>query len=61
MVRDLPDSRESSRPRRLSEKIEKQKITNINRGKIKENLDSINEITNRALNGFTKRKMNLKK
>ena len=47
--------------RRLSEKIEKQKITNINKGKIKENLDSINNITEQALDEFTKRKMNLKK
>ena len=47
--------------RRLSEKIEKQKITNINKGKIKENLDSINNITEQVLDEFTKRKMNLKK
>ncbi len=47
--------------RRLSEKIEKNKIDNINNGKIENYLHAINDITKEALGEFTKKEMNLKK
>jgi len=47
--------------RRLSEKIEKNKIEKINNGLNEKNLDTINEITKKAISEFTKREMNLKK
>ena len=47
--------------RRLSEKIEKNKIKKIKNGLNEKILDTINDITKKALTEFTKREMNLKK
>ena len=47
--------------RRLSEKIEKNKIKNINNGLIEKYLHTINDITKEALAEFTKKEMDLKK
>mgnify|MGYP001237045899 FL=1 len=47
--------------RRLSEKLEKNKMEKIITGKIEKHLHSINDITEEALTEFTKKKMNLKK
>lgn len=47
--------------RRLSEKLERDKMKNIRTGKIEKYLNSINKITEEALSEFTKQKMNLKK
>jgi len=46
--------------RRLSEKLEKNKMKKIHTGLVDKHLHSINDITEEALTEFTKREMNLK-